>query len=313
MAMLALAAAAFPGKVMAATVDHGLRPANAEEAATVARWCAEAGVAHSTLTVVVPPSASDNLQSWARQERYTLLRRWAAWSGADAICTAHHADDQAETFLMRANRASGVAGLAGIRARQRQDFAISAEPTLAPPGAVAGWTMEMRTILLLRPLLGWRRAKLQRMADALALPYSTDPSNTDPRFDRTRFREWLSSAPWIDPVAIGRSAAHLAEVDADLSALARWLWKERAVAGPIYEAALDLTDLPREVRRRLVRVAITAVRDSNGISQSDFDESANVEPLLDALETGRSATQAGVVASADGQVWRFREAPPRRG
>ncbi|MEP7004424.1 MAG: ATP-binding protein, partial [Sphingomonas bacterium] len=76
MAMLALAHAAFPEQLVAATVDHRLRPESADEAAMVAGYCAAAGVAHATLSIATPPDAGDNIQSWARQERYALLRRW---------------------------------------------------------------------------------------------------------------------------------------------------------------------------------------------------------------------------------------------
>ncbi|WP_339501760.1 tRNA lysidine(34) synthetase TilS, partial [Pseudomonas canadensis] len=120
MAMLALAAAAFPGQVHAATVDHRLRAAAAAEARMVAAWCANAGVPHTTL-VVAEPIGPGSVQARARAVRYELLLPWAAEIGASCLATAHHADDQAETFLMRAALGSGVAGLAGIRARQRRE------------------------------------------------------------------------------------------------------------------------------------------------------------------------------------------------
>ncbi len=116
MAMLALAAAAFPGRVIAATVDHRLRAAAAQEAAMVAGWCAAQGIAHATLAPDHPPAGA-SLQAQARHVRYALLGDWALAHGAGALATAHHADDQAETFLMRAARGSGPAGLAGIRPR----------------------------------------------------------------------------------------------------------------------------------------------------------------------------------------------------
>ncbi len=114
MAMLALATAAFPGSIVAATVDHGLRADAADEAAMVAQWCAAHAVPHTTLTADRPPAGA-SLQAQARHLRYALLGDWAIRIGATALATAHHADDQAETFLMRAARASGPAGLAGIR------------------------------------------------------------------------------------------------------------------------------------------------------------------------------------------------------
>ncbi len=115
MALLDLAVQAWPGRVAAATLDHGLRAESAAEAAMVARWCAQRRVPHATLA---PETAvSGNIQDWARRQRYAQLEAWRAGAGLDWILTAHHADDQLETLLMRLNRGSGVGGLAGVRAR----------------------------------------------------------------------------------------------------------------------------------------------------------------------------------------------------
>ena len=297
MAMLALAHAAFPGQALAATVDHRLRPESADEAAMVAGYCTTAGIAHETLAIAIPPEAGDNIQSWARQERYALLQRWAVEAGAASLATAHHADDQAETFLMRAARGSGLPGLAAVRARR--DLAMN----------LAG---HHQKLALVRPLLGWRHQELRAVATDAAVPFVDDPSNADDRFDRTRFRRLLAGAPWIDPVQIGRSATYLAEVDADLFAISEWLWKERALPSGDHEAKLDVTGLPRAVRRHLARMAISHVRWAEGRSDGGWSRAANVEALLDALEAGKAATQAEIMASAKGEVWHFRAAPPRR-
>ncbi|MEO7692173.1 MAG: tRNA lysidine(34) synthetase TilS [Sphingomonas sp.] len=296
MAMLALAHAAFPGQALAATVDHRLRAESAGEAAMVARYCATAGIAHETLSIATPPGVGDNIQSWARQERYVLLRRWAAESGAASLATAHHADDQAETFLMRAARGSGLAGLAAVRARQDMEMEIAGH---------------RQTLMLVRPLLGWRHQELRVVATNATVPFVDDPSNADDRFDRTRFRRLLATAPWIDPVQIGRSAAHLAEIDADMLAVSQWLWTQRALPGD-NEVRFDVAGLPRVIRRYLVRIAIDYILRVNDKSAGSWSHAANVEALLDALEAGKAATQAEVMASAKDQVWHFRQAPPRR-
>lgn len=292
MAMLALAAAAFPGQVHAATVDHRLRAAAAAEARMVADWCADAGVPHTTL-VVAEPIGSASVQARARAVRYDLLVRWAVEIGARCLATAHHADDQAETFLMRAARGSGVAGLAGIRARHR------------------------REIDLVRPLLGWRVSELRALAVAAAVPFVDDPSNADPHYDRTRFRALLRDTPWLDAAQFARSAAYVAEADATLREIEAWLWTTRKVTperidDPDLQSWLDLTDLPREVQRRMCRSAIHSVRAANGILRPIFDDSTNIEPLLDALLAGTTATQGGIMVSVRGKVWRFAPQPPRR-
>ena len=310
MAMLALAAAAFPGQVAAATVDHRLRSASADEAAMVAGWCAGQGVLHATLVVDQSRDPRDNLHDWARRQRYRLLEHWAIAVGAHLLATAHHADDQAETFLMRAARGSGVAGLAGIRAHQ----AVEASKIVRReyPVVYDVWSLD-----LIRPLLGWRRHELASVLVEGAIPFVDDPSNTDGRFDRTQFRGLLAITPLLDPAQLARSAEHVAEAEAALRAMERWLWSTRKVVpvgveDPDFQIWLDLADLPRELKRRLARAAIHDVRLVNGITRPDFTDATNIEPLLDALETGKSATQAGIFVTPKGTVWHFSEAPPRR-
>lgn len=309
MAMLALAVAAFPGQVIAATVDHQLRADSADEAAMVAAWCTRRNVAHSILPIEEPRDPRDNLHDWARQQRYRLLDHWAVRSGARVLATAHHGDDQAETFLMRAARGSGVAGLAGIRARQRREVRF--------PVGGSGQVYDVFDLDLVRPLLGWRASELRDLAIAKALPFVDDPSNIDGRYDRTQFRALLHATPLLEPLQLARAASHAAEADAALKAIERWLWDDRRVIpsgvhDPDDQCWLDMTGLPREVKRRLARSAIDGVRDINGIIRPDFSDATNIEPLLDSLEAGKAATQAGILVTPKGSVWRFAEAPPRR-
>ena len=172
MAMLGLAAAAFPGRVIAATVDHGLRPEAANEVLLVARACDRIRVPHTALKIETPPGASGNLHGWARQERYLLLKRWAVDAEAPTLCTAHHAEDQAETFLMRAARATGLSGLAAVRARNETPVSLAGQ-TRTERGD-DGWVIhvESRPIVLLRPLLRWRRPELRAVAEQLNLTLS---------------------------------------------------------------------------------------------------------------------------------------------
>lgn len=282
MALLLLTAAAVPGRTVAATVDHGLRAGSAEEASAVAAICATRGIPHATLRTGAISGAS--LQARARNARYAVLADWARAAGADAVFTAHHADDQAETFLMRAARGSGLSGLSAIR----------------PCSDIAG-------LLVLRPLLGWRRAELRAIVDAAGVPVIDDPTNDDPRHDRTHVRRLLAATPWLDPAALARSAAALAEAEADAATIADWLWRTRW-----HDASLDAADLPRGPQRRLVRRAIAAVRVEAAITTPAFDQASNVEPLLDALLAERAATHGGVRATVARGRWHFAPAPPRR-
>ena len=286
MAMLTLAHAVLPGQIVAATVDHRLRAAAAEEAATVAAYCAALAIPHTILTPEAP-IAGASIQAQAREARYALLARWARDAGALALLTAHHADDQAETFLMRAARGSGAAGLTGVRAR----------------ATIAGFPV-------LRPLLGWRRDDLRRIATDAGVPFVDDPSNADARHDRTRFRALLAETPALDPVALAQSAAALAEAEAALAFATRQLWAARVRAEPAL--TLDVSDLPRELRRRLARRAIGETRARYAITVPEWSDAANIEPLLDSLAAGTSATQAGVMLIPHGEIWTVTKAPPRR-
>ncbi len=284
MAMLLLATAAFPGSVVAATVDHGLRPEAADEAAMVAQVCARLGVPHTTL-IPAEPIAGSNLQSQARAARYDALFAWMRQADAELLLTAHHADDQAETLLMRLNRASGVAGLSGIRPVRWDD----------------------RTVL--RPLLGWRRAELRALVAASGAPWVDDPTNADPHHDRTRFRDLLASQSLLDPVALARSAEYIAQSNDALEAVVGDLWHRRWNDRTLQLRAYDLS---REVQRRLVRRSIHETRTRHGVVLPAFSDSTNIESLLDALDAGSGATQAGLVVQAKGEIWHFRPAPPRR-
>ena len=281
LALLLLAAEVLPGEVEAATVDHGLRPESADEAAEVARICAALGVPHETLTVQVPQEG--NLQAQAREARYAALSAWVAARDLAALVTAHHADDQAETLLLRLNRASGVAGLAGTRAR----------------GTVPGTGMA-----LLRPLLGWRREELAGIVTVAGIVAAQDPSNTDDRFDRARLRKALERVDWLDIGAVAESASHLAQADAALDWAARREWVEQVRA-----EGLGLTYRPQAPRAIALRVLARIVRQLDG----EEPRGGALARLFDALVAGKPASIGNLVARPTLEGWSFTPAPKRRG
>jgi tRNA(Ile)-lysidine synthase len=281
LALLLLAHAAMQGRVEAATVDHRLRPENAAEAAHVAAVCAALGVPHASLSDPTRPVAGASVQAQARALRYRLLSAWAADRGLHVLATAHHADDQAETMLMRLARGAGVGGLAGIRARREEG-----------------------PLTVVRPLLGWRREELARIvADAGLVPVD-DPSNRSDAHDRTRFRTLLAETQLLPPARLAASASHLAEAEQALAWSTEQAWSERARrdAGMLI---LDVAGLPRELLRRLADRAVSEVRGG------DDWRTDKLAPLLDALAAGGTANLAGVRIDG-GPVWRFSTEPPRR-
>jgi tRNA(Ile)-lysidine synthase len=275
LALLLLAAAAWPGRVIAATVDHRLRAESADEAAFVAEICVRLGVDHETLVPARPITGS--LQAAARGARYALLDTWRARRGAGCVMTAHHADDQAETLLMRLNRGAGLGGLAGIRRVN---------------GAVV------------RPLLGWRRVDLAAIVAAAGLVPVDDPSNADSRFDRVRIRAALADAEWIDIDGVAASAGHLADAEAALDWMAARLAGERVVADG--EALLvDPSDLPEALLRRVMLGAIARIDPAAEPSGPALDR------LLSTLRAGDQAS-IGAALCRGGDRWRVAPAPPRR-
>jgi tRNA(Ile)-lysidine synthase len=282
LALMLLAHQAIPGQFEVATVDHRLRPESADEAAMVARLCAERGIPHRTLACEI--ERKGNLQANARAARYAALARWIADRKLAALVTAHHLDDQAETLLMRLNRGAGVRGLAGMR----------------PRATVPGHT----EIPLLRPLLGWRKAELGAVVAAAGLSAAQDPSNADPRFERAALRGRLAQAEWLDPAALAASAGHLADADAALAWVAEREWYERVQTTP--EGMTYRPSGPRAVRLRVLERILAE------LGREGHPRGSEVARLHERLHAGRPATLGGVRATTAGGVWTFLPAPPRR-
>lgn len=285
LALLMLAAAARPGQIEAATVDHALRDESRAEAKMVEEVCAGLGVPHAVLAARWSERPQSAIQERARSERYRLLGYWAEERGLSALATGHHADDQAETLMMRLNRGSGVRGLAGMR------------PRSIVPGS---------HIRLIRPLLGWRRSELQQICGEAAMTPVIDPSNENGRFERVGVRLALAAAGWLDGAAVARSAAHLAEADNALEWATKSQWKQfvRESDATIFYRP---NDAPAEILRRIVARAVLRLA-SEGEAELRGSE---LDRLLSALAEGETATIRGVLCSG-GLEWRFTRAPPRR-
>jgi tRNA(Ile)-lysidine synthase len=157
--------------IIVATVDHGLRPESGREAQWVANEARALGLAHETL-VWVGEKPKSGIQDAAREARYHLLAE-LSWrlpdAGPAAIVTAHTQDDQAETFLMRLARGSGLDGLTGMSTVRRL-------------GREAGCK-------LVRPFLGLPGARLTSTLKSHGLEWIEDPSNEQDQFERVRVRK----------------------------------------------------------------------------------------------------------------------------
>lgn len=168
----------------ALTVDHGLRPEAGAEAAQVAAWCAAHGIAHETL-VWRGHKPDKGLQAAARAARYALLYEWCHAQGHTELLVAHSENDQAETYLMRMSRGSGIDGLAAM-------------PLVSVRNGVR----------LIRPLLTVSRGRIEATAAARSLATISDPSNRDRRYARVRMRDKLKllEAHGVSAAAIAGTA-----------------------------------------------------------------------------------------------------------
>jgi tRNA(Ile)-lysidine synthase len=279
LALLLLAHAAFPDKVRAATVDHGLRPAGAGEARFVANISTQLGLPHSTLTAEWPdgpPLAA--IQENAREARYAALLKWCTATNATMLLTAHHADDQAETLLMRLGRGAGLAGLAGIR-------------------PVRGGGCH-----IVRPLLGWRADDLAQLCRKAGLVPIDDPSNADPRHERSRVRKLLRASNALDSVKLAQSADHLFEAEEAMRWIAGEVVRSRAEIGA-NRISFDAGGLPREIRRR----ALALLLERFGAEP----RGSALDRVMIQLENGRAATLSGL-RLRPGTRWTVTRAPPRR-
>ena len=278
LALLLLAHGALPGRIAAATVDHGLRAQSGAEAVLAGNVCRTLDVPHTVLKVEV---SAGNVQAQARSARYAALAGWAEREGLAALATGHHADDQAETLLLRLARGSGVAGLAGVRARG-----------LVPGSAAA----------LLRPVLEFRRAELAAVVAAAGIAPAQDPSNQDDKFDRARLRKALAAADWLDVPALAASASHLADADAALDWAAQREWRECVTPAP-----LGLTYRPSAPRAVALRVIARIVRELDG----DDARGSAVARVFGSLLARQPASIGALVARAGPSGWTFTKAPRR--
>lgn len=292
LALLLLAANAYPDAVVAATVDHGLRPTSRQEAEFVGGECRRLEIQHEVLD---PSRTFDfrNLQEAARVARYGALAHWAGgWTPAgprraEWVATAHQADDVAESFLARAARASGVGGLAEM-SRHR----------------------EMTPVTLVRPLLDWSRAELAEIVFVAGLRPVEDPSNKSPRFDRSRFRRLIAEAPDLSVRRLARTARNLRDAEDALEWYMLGQLKARFREDEQGDLWLDPGGLPREFRRRFLVRGIQGIREENGLFE-DW-ERRGVDRLLRALDAGDPGALAGVLVRVRSEGWHFTLAPPRR-
>ena len=253
------------------SVDHGLRPEAADEIALVKNLCDRLGLRHAVLRWS-GWDGTGNLQDQARQARKRLIGAWAAENGIAVVATGHTLDDQAETFLIRLARGSGVDGLSAM---------FDSEV--------------FNDIRWIRPLLSVSRADLRSYLQAKGIGWADDPSNLDPTYARVKFRlaaEQLA-ALGLDAKTLAGTAARMQRARHALELATRDLAAGAAQATDIGTVRLDRNTFlaaPEELQLRLLSHAI------GWVSRQDYRP--RLEPLqqaLAAIAAGRNATLGGCI------------------
>jgi tRNA(Ile)-lysidine synthase len=286
-------------RLIAVTVDHGLRPEAAREAREVKRLARTLDLPHRTLrwTGAKPKTG---LPAAARAARYRLLAQAARASGATHILTAHTRDDQAETLLMRMLRGSGIAGLAAMARETERDG-----------------------VRLARPLLDIPKSQLVATLGKAKIAFDDDPTNRDTAFTRPRLRALMPvlAEEGGDSRSLARLAARLARANAAIEVLVDGAegylaLRDRHDASRFGFDAAAFASLPEEIRLRLLKRAIDRA------GHEGPAELGKLEALLAVLDRtiadgGKQPklkrTLAGAVISLTGERIYVDPAPPRRG
>lgn len=205
------------GKILALTVDHGLRAGSADEAKTLNAELQKRGIAHEILTWQ-GDKPTTHIQERARDMRYKLLAQKCADAGFDTLAVAHNAEDQMETFWMRLAHGSGLDGLAGMAA-----------------------SSDKNGLRIIRPLLGFSRAELRDICTAYGATWAEDPSNGNEKFLRPRLRafEDMLAAEGLTPQRLAQTLQKLSDARGALDAVTG-----RALAAATFHPAGYVTLLP---------------------------------------------------------------------
>lgn len=215
------------------SVDHGLRPEAAEEVAFVLREAARLGLRARGLKWD-GEKPQTGVQQAARHARYRLFAEAMRIDEAEAVATAHHLEDQAETVLMRLAHGSGVEGLGGM-----DTFS------------------EVDGVTIVRPLLRVDPADLRAVVAAAGLVPVVDPSNADIEYERVRWRQMLPplAALGLDAPRLAKFADRMRDADGALAAMTAEAMALVAFSADGREAVIGrdlMMSLPRAIAARLL-------------------------------------------------------------
>lgn len=258
------------------TVDHGLTQGSAALARKVVARAHALGLAAHRLTWKGAKPKAD-IEAAARAARYGLIGAWCARHGIATVYAGHTQDDQAETFLLRLSRGSGLDGLSAMR-------------PLAPfPDPAFG---ELR---LGRPLLGLTRAQLRAWLIGIGEGWSEDPMNGEQRFARVRMRTALAALEeaGLSKSRIADAARHLSRARAALETVSEAVLARacHAEKGMVLLDPAALAAAPREIALRAL--AATLMQVSGRIYRPRFEALERLFAALTAQKPGGGSTLHG--------------------
>jgi tRNA(Ile)-lysidine synthase len=259
-----------PSAVFALTVDHGLRPESADEAQKVAAWCAAIGVEHVVLQWTSGKPVT-GIQAKARSARYDLMSAWCRENSVAVLMTAHTAEDQAETVIMRQQRTMTDRSLAAIWPEN-----------------------EWRGVKLYRPLLTARRQDLRDYLGQLEQDWLNDPSNTNSKFERVRVRESLLASDVQGLAELAEAAQQrVLKADEDLKQ-----WRQRFVKIDDYAVLRFPRPIFKEAERSLQIDIVSWSLNTAGDLQKP--ERAVSEAICDWIADGKESRRSanGAIVSA---------------
>ncbi|GGE39173.1 tRNA(Ile)-lysidine synthase [Agaricicola taiwanensis] len=280
------------GRLIAATVDHGLREGSHDEAVRAGAFAASLDVPHAILSWR-GNKPETGIEAEARAARYALLEQHMAVEGAGWLVTAHTLDDQAETVLLRLAAGSGPSGLRGMRRLVKRSNGI----------------------MHLRPLLQVPKSRLVKVIQERGIPWSEDPMNADPAFARARLRRSMDvlAREGLTNKRLAILAQRMGRMDEAVEAAVDQAWARHVSGtGGDFRIAAEAFGLPEEITLRLLRRALASNEDILSLRLDRLEALAGA--LRDAFHEGASLvkTLAGMRVALTRNELRITPAPPRR-
>lgn len=250
---------------IAITIDHNLRSESAEEAKEVGKILEKFHIEHKIIKWEGEKPKS-NIQETARIARYELLTKYCKDHNINYLFTAHQMNDQAENFLIRAERGSGIYGLAGINNK-----------------------IILNGITVLRPLLKVLKSDLQAYLNQLQIKWVDDPSNYNECFTRVKHRKFLEDNQKLIKIfaSISEKLAPVKEaidviVEQNLAKLVNFAENKQASFN-----LLEFNSLPQEIRFRMLERILQNISEAQKPARGE-----RIARLLDKLMKGKGFVAA---------------------